>query len=51
MLFYFKETGMKKLSVSIAVLMITMQLSGCHTLQGVGKDIQRGGEAIEKSAQ
>ncbi|MCO6426555.1 entericidin A/B family lipoprotein [Nitrosomonas communis] len=42
---------MKMLSVLIGSLMIALQLSGCHTLQGVGKDIQRGGEAIEKSAQ
>jgi predicted small secreted protein len=42
---------MRVLSVSIALLMTVLQLSGCHTLQGVGKDIQRGGEAIERSAQ
>lgn len=41
---------MKMLSVSMVVLMVTLQLSGCHTFQGIGKDIQRGGEAIEKSA-
>jgi entericidin B len=41
---------MKMLSISIVVLMIALQLSGCNTLEGVGKDVQRGGEAIEKSA-
>jgi entericidin B len=42
---------MKKLSVSMVVLMVILQLSGCHTFQGIGKDIQRGGEAIERGAQ
>lgn len=39
------------ISVSIGLLIIALQLSGCQTMQGLGKDIQRGGEAIEKSAQ
>lgn len=30
---------------------MALQLTGCHTLQGLGKDIQSGGEAIEKAAQ
>jgi len=25
-------------------------LAGCNTVEGVGKDIKKGGEAIEKSA-
>ena len=31
--------------VSLALLL----LSGCNTVQGIGKDIKKGGEAIEKS--
>jgi len=26
-----------------------MVLSGCNTVQGIGKDIEKGGEAIQKS--
>jgi entericidin B len=33
------------LIVSIAMLL----LSACNTVQGIGKDIKKGGEAIEKS--
>ena len=25
-------------------------LTGCNTVQGIGKDLKKGGEAIEKSA-
>ncbi|MCP5245420.1 MAG: entericidin A/B family lipoprotein [Burkholderiales bacterium] len=40
---------MKILILMIALLAV-IQLSACNTLSGVGKDVQRGGEAIEKSA-
>ncbi|KIO49034.1 entericidin A/B family lipoprotein [Nitrosospira sp. NpAV] len=40
---------MKMLSVMIA-LIAAFGLSACNTLQGMGKDIQKGGEAVEKSA-
>ncbi|ARO87561.1 entericidin, EcnA/B family [Nitrosospira lacus] len=40
---------MKMLSVMVALIAV-FQLSACNTLSGMGKDIQKGGEAIEKSA-
>ena len=39
---------MKKLSLLFAVI-AALSLSACNTVQGVGKDIQKGGEAIEKA--
>ena len=34
----------------VLVLIFTvLALSACNTVRGVGKDIQKGGEAIEKS--
>ncbi len=39
------------ISVLIGLLMSALQLTGCHTMQGLGKDIESGGKAIEKSAQ
>ncbi|MDO9242566.1 MAG: entericidin A/B family lipoprotein [Rhodocyclaceae bacterium] len=27
----------------------TFTLSGCNTVQGIGKDIEKGGEAIQKA--
>ncbi len=35
----------------IALLLVTtLMLAGCNTLQGAGKDIQKAGEAIERAA-
>jgi entericidin B len=34
----------------MAALITASGLSACHTIQGVGKDVQSGGEALEKSA-
>ena len=39
--------NMKKI-MFILVLAVTV-LSGCHTVRGVGKDVQAGGEAIERA--
>lgn len=31
------------------LLAATLLLSACNTFQGIGKDIEKGGEAIQKS--
>jgi predicted small secreted protein len=38
---------MKKFLIGMVVL---AALTGCNTFKGLGEDIQRGGEAIEKAA-
>ena len=38
---------MKRLLVLIATISL---LAACNTIQGVGKDIKKGGEVIEKAA-
>jgi predicted small secreted protein len=40
---------MKKLSILIAFLAAVL-LAGCNTMQGAGKDIERGGEKLQDSA-
>lgn len=35
--------------VLIAVAMM-LALSACNTVEGIGKDVKKGGEAIEKAA-
>ncbi|SFE49300.1 entericidin B [Nitrosomonas sp. Nm166] len=40
---------MKMLTFMIALIAV-IQLSACNTMRGVGKDVQSGGRAIEKSA-
>ncbi len=37
---------MKAISLLLAVLV----LAGCNTMEGLGKDIQKGGEKLEKAA-
>lgn len=39
---------MKKMTVLL--LLISLALTGCNTLAGVGKDLERAGEAIQESA-
>ncbi len=34
-----------------AVLLAALFLTGCNTIEGMGKDIKKGGEAIEKGAE
>jgi predicted small secreted protein len=34
----------------LCVAGVLLTLGACNTIEGIGKDIQRGGEAIEKSA-
>jgi predicted small secreted protein len=38
---------MKKLSLIVAVFASVM--AGCNTVRGIGQDIERGGEAIQKA--
>jgi entericidin B len=41
---------MKPISVILS-LYIIVSLSACNTMAGLGKDIQQGGEALERTAQ
>lgn len=40
---------MRVLTVMVA-LVAAFSLSACNTMQGLGKDVQSGGEALEKQA-
>lgn len=40
---------MRKLSGWI-MLLTALLLSACSTIQGIGKDLEKGGEAIQKAA-
>jgi predicted small secreted protein len=39
---------MKKM---IALLLAMVVLAGCNTVEGLGKDIKKGGEKLEKAAE
>jgi entericidin B len=34
-----------------AAIALAFALAGCNTVEGLGKDIKKGGEAIEKAAE
>jgi entericidin B len=40
---------MKKLILAVLTAAFTLSLSACNTVQGIGKDIEKGGEAIQKA--
>ncbi|WIM06599.1 MAG: entericidin A/B family lipoprotein [Candidatus Nitricoxidivorans perseverans] len=40
---------MKIIRFSIILLAAAFALGACHTVQGIGKDIEKGGEAIQKA--
>jgi entericidin B len=35
----------------IAVILVAWAVAGCNTIQGAGKDIEKGGEAVQNAAQ
>ena len=35
---------------AISLLLAVLFLAGCNTVEGLGKDIQKGGEKLEKAA-
>ncbi|TVO69176.1 entericidin A/B family lipoprotein [Denitromonas ohlonensis] len=41
---------MKRLIALIVATMALVSLSACNTVRGVGQDIEKGGEAIQKAA-
>ena len=35
---------------TIALVLAALVLAGCNTMEGLGKDLQKGGEKLEKAA-
>tara|TARA_R110002049_G_scaffold41689_8_gene125255 strand:+ start:616 stop:747 length:132 start_codon:yes stop_codon:yes gene_type:complete len=40
----------KKFKMIALILAAGLLVAGCNTMEGAGKDIEKGGEAIQKSA-
>jgi len=40
---------MRKIAAVFGLLTVLF-LTGCHTMEGFGKDLEKGGEAIQKKA-
>jgi predicted small secreted protein len=41
---------MKKLTAALFIVSLTLVLSACNTIKGVGKDVQKAGEKVEEAA-
>lgn len=41
---------MKRITFAILVIVSAWSSTACNTIQGIGKDIERGGQAIERAA-
>lgn len=42
---------MKKIISVLSILMLSIGLSACNTMAGMGEDIERGGERLEGAAE
>lgn len=40
---------MKKIAVIVMLMVGVLALSACNTMKGLGQDIEKGGEAIQKA--
>jgi len=38
------------MSKLISAVLIVLAVTGCNTVKGIGQDIEKGGEAIQKAA-
>jgi entericidin B len=47
--FFIEERHMKKIAAVLVVLAMGW-LAGCNTMEGLGKDVERGGEKMQGSA-
>jgi entericidin B len=45
-----KNHSVFKLTALISLLLGALVFSGCHTMEGAGKDIQKAGENLEDAA-
>ncbi|MDF1482945.1 entericidin A/B family lipoprotein [Extensimonas sp. H3M7-6] len=41
---------MKKTTTAVLLVLLGFVLSGCNTIQGMGQDVQKAGNAIERAA-
>ncbi|MCD6005720.1 MULTISPECIES: entericidin A/B family lipoprotein [Halomonadaceae] len=40
----------RAMAISLLMMVTLLVISGCNTIRGAGEDIERGGEAIQRSA-
>jgi predicted small secreted protein len=50
-MFYATKKGMimKKLFAILSVLAVSLSMTACNTMKGMGKDVERGGEKVQSA--
>ena len=48
--FTFKDKSMKFTTFASVIVSLTVLLSGCNTVKGVGQDVQKAGSVLENAA-
>jgi predicted small secreted protein len=46
-----KRPRQRTMALAAALAVLGLATAGCNTVEGVGKDLKAGGQAIEKAAQ
>ncbi len=41
---------MNKLYIALVTILLSVVVSGCSTVEGIGKDLKKGGQAIENAS-
>lgn len=41
---------MKKIASVLSIMCLAFVITGCNTVKGVGKDVERGGEKVQDAA-
>lgn len=41
---------MKRILAILAIVLITVAFTGCNTMKGLGQDVEKAGEKIQKKA-
>lgn len=41
---------MNKLYIALVTILLSVAVSGCSTVEGIGKDLKKGGQAIENAS-
>ena len=47
--FFEQETMMKKFALTLLAAVVVLAATGCNTVHGIGRDIEQGGEAIQRA--
>ena len=46
----YREVTMKAIVLGVVTLFSALLITGCNTVEGFGKDVEKGGEAIQRTA-